>query len=62
MKVVHQHTPYTRINSKWIKDLHVSCDTIKALEENIGSKILDIPRNNVFDDTSPSTKEIKEKK
>ena len=61
MKLDHQLTPYTRINSKWTKDLNISCDIIKVLEENIGSKISDIPHSNIFADISSMAREIKEK-
>ena len=61
MKLNHQLIPYTRINSKWRKDLNVSHDIIKVLEENIGSKISDIPRSNIFINISSRAREIKEK-
>ena len=62
MKLDHQLTPYTEINSRWIKDLNISCDIIKVLEENIGNKISDFPLSNIFTDISPRSREIKQKK
>ena len=44
-----------------IKDLNISCDTIKVLDENIGRKISDIPRSNIFTDKSPRARVIKER-
>ena len=61
MKLDHQLTPYTRTNSKWIKDLNTSHGTMKVLEEYIGSKISDIPPDNIFADISPKAREIKKK-
>ena len=61
MKLEHQLTPYTKINSRWIKDLNISRDTIKVLEENIDRKISDIPHSNIFTDMSPRARYIKER-
>ena len=53
--------PYIKINSRWRKDINISHNTIKVLEENIGRKISDIPRSNILTDMSPKAKDIKER-
>ena len=61
MKLNHQLVPYTKINSRWIEDLNISCDTMKVLQENLGRKISDIPHSNIFIDMSPRARAIKER-
>ena len=61
MRLGHFLTPYTEINSKWIKDLNVRPDTIKLLEENMGGKLYDINHSKILFDPPPRVMEIKTK-
>ena len=61
MKVDHQLTPCTKINSRWIKYLNISWNTIKVLEKNIGRKISDFPHSNIFTDMFPRARDIKKR-
>ena len=61
MKLEHFLTPYTKINSKWIKDLNVRPETIKLLKENIGKTLSDINHSRILYDPPPRILEIKVK-
>ena len=61
MKLEHSLTPYTKINSKWIKDLNVRPDSIKHLEENIGRTLYDVNHSKILFDPLPREMEIKTK-
>ena len=61
MKLEHFLTPYTKVNSKWIKDLKVRPETIKLLEENIGRTLGDINQSKILYDPPPRVTEIKQK-
>ena len=57
----HSLTPYTKVNSKWMKDVNVRQESLKIIKENIGCILLDISHSNFFHDTSPKATETKEK-
>ena len=61
MKLEHFLRPYTKINSKWIKDLNVRPETIKLLEKIIGKTLSDIDHSRILYDTPPRVMEIKAK-
>ena len=61
MKLEHFLTPYTKTNSKWIKDLNLRPEMIKPLEENIGKILSDINHSRILYDPPPRSMEIKAK-
>ena len=61
MKLEHSLTPYTKINSKSIKNLNVRPDTIKLLEENIGRTLYQINHSKILFDPPPRVMEMKTK-
>ena len=61
MKLEHFLIPYTKINTKWTKDLNVIPETIKLLEENTGRTLDDINQSKILYDPPPRVMEIKTK-
>ena len=61
MKLEHFLTPYTKINSKWIKDLNIRPETIKLQEENTGKTLSDMNHSRILCDPPPRILEIKAK-
>ena len=62
MKLDHSLSTYTKINTKWMKDLNVRQDSIKILEKNTGNTVFELGHSNFLQDTSPKAKETKAKK
>ena len=61
MKQDHSLAPYTKINSKWMKDLNLRQDSIKILEKNTGNTLFELGRSNFLQDTSMKARETKAK-
>ena len=61
MKLEHILTPYTKINSKWIKDLNVRPETVKLLQENTGKTLSDINQGRILYDPPLRVMEVKRK-
>ena len=61
MKLEHFLTPYTNINSKWIKDLNIRPEIIKLLGANIGRTLFDINRRKILYNSPPTVMETKPK-
>ena len=61
MKLDHSLSPYTKTNSKWMKDLNVRQDSIKTLEENTGNTLFELGESNFLQDTSTKAKKQKQK-
>ena len=61
MKLEHFLTPYTKISSKWIKDLNARPDTIKLLKESIGKTLSDINHSRILFDPPPRVMKTKTK-
>ena len=61
MKLEHFLTPYTKINSKWIKDLNIRPKTINLLGDNIGKILSNINHSRILYDPPPRVMEIKAK-